>query len=159
MLTLYRLAHVLIAFVWFAAVFAAHWNAMQARRATTWATRATLFSVNRDLSTRVALPMLFMVGLVGNIYAMQMGYTMKTSLSFMVANGLWAAMVLVALFVELPAAGALGALAHAAAAANATSDPAGWDRELKRWRAANGAILLGFFLMLGVMISPWAPRP
>jgi hypothetical protein len=108
MLTLYRLAHVLIAFVWFAAVFAAHWNAMQARRATTWAARATLFSVNRDLATRVALPMLFMVGLVGNIYAMQMGYTMKTSLSFMVANGLWAAMVLVALFVELPAAGALG---------------------------------------------------
>lgn len=159
MLTLYRLAHVLIAFVWFAAVFAAHWNAMQARRASTWAARATLFAVNRDLATRVALPMLFMVGLVGNIYAMQMGYTMKTSLSFMVANGLWAAMVLVALFVELPAAGALGALAHAAAAANATSDPAGWDRELKRWRAANGAILLGFFLMLGVMISPWAPRP
>lgn len=159
MITAYRFLHVLLAFVWFAAVFAAHWNAMQAKRATSWATRAALFAVNRGLSVMIALPSLIGLGLVGNVFAMQMGYSMKSSLSFMIANGLWSVLVLLTLVLEMPTAGALGALSHAAAEANASTEPAGWSRELGRWRAANGILLLGFLVLLGVMVSPWAARP
>lgn len=159
MITAYRFLHVLLAFVWFAAVFAAHWNAMQAKRATSWTTRAALFSVNRGLSVMIALPSLIGLGLVGNVFAMQMGYSMKSSLSFMIANGLWSVLVMFTLVLEMPTAGALGALSHAAAGANASTEPSGWSRELGRWRAANGILLLGFLVLLGVMVSPWAARP
>ena len=156
MLVAYRFLHVLLAFVWFAAVFAAHWNVLQAKRSTSWSTRAALFALNRGLSTMIALPSLIGLGLVGNVFAMQMGYSMKTSIPFMVANGLWTVVLLLTLVLEMPTAGALGALAHAAADSGANTEPAGWSRELARWRAANGLLLLGFFLLLGVMVSPWA---
>lgn len=159
MITVYRFLHVLLAFVWFAAVLAAHWNGMQARRSNSWSARATLFGVNRGLSMMIALPSLIGLGLVGNVFAMQMGYSMKSSLSFMMANGLWSVLVLITLVLEMPTAGALGALSHAAAEAGATNEPAGWSREFGRWRAANGVLLLGFLLLLGVMVSPWAARP
>jgi hypothetical protein len=159
MITVYRFLHVLLAFAWFAAVFAAHWNGMQARRSNSWSARATLFGVNRGLSMMIALPSLIGLGLVGNVFAMQMGYSMKSSLSFMMANGLWSVLVLITLVLEMPTAGALGALSHAAAEAGATNEPAGWSREFGRWRAANGVLLLGFLLLLGVMVSPWAARP
>jgi len=159
MLVVYRFLHVLLAFLWFAAVFAAHWNAMQARRSNSWTTRASLFAVNRGLSMMIALPTLIGLGLVGNVFAMQMGYTMKTSLPFMIANGLWTVLVLVTLVIEMPASGALGALAHATAAAGTNAEPAGWSREFGRWRVANGLLLLGFLVLLGVMVSPWAAHP
>ena len=84
-----------------------------ARRSNSWTTRASLFAVNRGLSMMIALPALIGLGLVGNVFAMQMGYTMKTSLPFMIANGLWTVLLLVTLVIEMPASGALGALAHA----------------------------------------------
>lgn len=150
--------HLLFAFAWFAAVFAAHWNTLQARRAKEWAARATLFGINRGLSAMVALPSLLGVGLIGNMLALQMGYRMKDTPMFMVANGLWAALVLVTLAMEMPASGALGALAHAAADAAARGgqgEPAGWTRELGRWRIANGIQLLLYIVLLALMVSPW----
>ena len=158
MLVVYRFLHVLLAFVWFAAVFAAHWNVLQAKRSTSWSTRAALFAVNRSLSTMIALPSLIGLGLLGNVVAMQMGYTMKTSLLFMVANGLWTVVLLLTLVLEMPTTGALGALAHAAADSGANTEPAGWGREMARWRAANGLQLIGFLLLLGVMVG-WRSAP
>ena len=159
MLPAIRFLHLLFAFVWFATVFAAHWNTLQARRARDWAVRATLFGVNRGLSTMVALPALLGVGLVGNFLAMQIGYSMKHTPLFMVSNALWVVLVLVTLALEMPASGALGALAHAAADAAARGgqgEPAGWAGELARLRMANGVQLLLFFVLLAVMIAPWA---
>ncbi len=158
MLLAFRFLHVLLAFAWFAAVFAAHWNTLQARRAKDWGARATLFAVNRGLSGLVALPALLGVGLVGNAFAMQMGYKMKDTPLFMAANGLWAVLVLVTLAMEMPATGALGALSHAAADAAARGgqgEPAGWARELGRWRLANLIQLLLFIVLLALMVAPW----
>lgn len=158
MLVAIRFLHVLLAFAWFAAVFAAHWNTRQARKATDWAVRNTLFALNRGLSTLIALPALLGVGIVGNLFAMQMGYKMKDTPVFMAANGLWVALVLVTLVLEMPATGALGALAHAAAdAANrgGQGEPAGWQKELSRWRMANGLQLLLYIVLLALMVSPW----
>ncbi len=158
MLLAFRFLHVLLAFAWFAAVFAAHWNTLQARRAKDWATRAALFAVNRGLSGLVALPALLGVGIVGNVFAMQMGYRMKDTPLFMAANGLWVVLVLVTLAMEMPATGALGALSHAAADAAARGgqgEPAGWTRELGRWRMANLIQLLLFVVLLALMVAPW----
>jgi hypothetical protein len=154
----YRFLHVLFAFAWFAAVFAAHWNTLRARRTPDWSARAALFDANRAMSAMVGLPALLALGVVGNLYGMQMGYSMKTTFSFMLANGLWTLVVLATLVVEIPAAGALGALSHAgaqAAAQGAPAEPAGWGRELGRWRAANAVQLLGFLVLLALMIAPW----
>lgn len=153
-----RYLHLLFAFAWFASVFAAHWNTLQARRAREWSARATLFGVNRALSAMIGLPALIGVGLVGNFFAMQIGYHMKDTPLFMAANGLWAVLVLVTLVVEMPATGALGALSHAAADAAARGgqgEPAGWTRELSRWRMANGIQLLLYIVLLAIMIAPW----
>ena len=159
MLTFLRYLHELFAFAWFAAVFAAHWNTLQARRAKDWATRSTLFDINRGLSTMIALPALLGVGMLGNVFAMQIGYRMGQTPLFMVVNALWAVLVVVTLAIEMPATGALGALAHAAADAAARGgqgEPAGWSRELGRWRAANGLQLLLYAVLLALMIAPWS---
>jgi uncharacterized membrane protein len=152
--------HLLFAFTWFAAIFGAHWNTMQAKRTEDWAARATLFGVNRTLSAMIALPMLLGTGIVGNLYAMQLGYKMKDTPMFMAANGLWALLVLLTLVIEIPASGALGALAHASADAakrGGTGQPAGWSKELGRWRMANMVQLLLFIVLLALMIAPWGP--
>jgi len=153
-----RYLHLLFAFAWFAAVFSAHWNTLQARRAPEWSVRSTLFAVNRGLSTLVALPALVGVGLLGNFLAMQIGYRMKDTPIMMAANVLWLALVVVTLAMEMPATGALGALAHAAADAAARGgegEPAGWARELSRWRLANGLQLLLYAVLLALMVAPW----
>jgi hypothetical protein len=158
MVTFLHYLHVLFAFAWFAAVFAAHWNTLQARRANDWAARATLYAVNRGLSAMVALPALLGVGIVGNVFAMQMGYRMGHTPLLMVVNALWVALLVVALAMEMPASGALGALAHAAADAAArggSGEPAGWSRELTRWRTANTVQLLLYAVLLALMITPW----
>jgi len=157
-ITFLHYLHVLFAFSWFGAVFAMHWNTLQARRAKDWATRKTLFDVNRGLSTMVALPALLGVGILGNVFAMQMGYKMGHTPLYMVVNALWVALLVVTLAMEMPATGALGALAHAAADAAARGgqgEPAGWGHELTRWRTANAVQLLLYAVMLALMISPW----
>jgi hypothetical protein len=158
MLTLLHYLHVLFAFAWFGAVFAEHWNALQARRSKEWARRAILFDLNRGLSTMVALPALLGVGILGNVFAMQLGFRMLHTPLFMVVDVLWLVLVVVTLAMEMPATGALGALAHAAADAAARGgegEPAGWGRELGRWRAANGLQLLLYAVLLALMITPW----
>ena len=161
MVVVIRYLHLLFAFTWFASLFATHWNVLQARRAKEWSVRATLFAVNRGLSAMIALPSLLGVGLVGNLFAMQLGYHMKDTPLFIVANGLWAVLVVVTLAMEMPASCALGALAHAAADAAARGgqgEPAGWTRELGRWRMANGIQLLLYIVLLAIMVSPWSVR-
>ena len=158
MVTFLHYLHVLFAFAWFAAVFAAHWNTLQARRSKDWAVRSTLFDVNRGLSALIALPALLGVGIVGNVFAMHMGYRMMHTPLFMVVNALWAVLLVVTLAMEMPATGALGALAHAAADAQARGgqgEPAGWSRELTRWRTANAVQLLLYAVLLALMIAPW----
>ena len=161
MLVVIRFLHLLFAFTWFAALFAAHWNTLQARRASGWAARATLLGVNRGLSALVALPSLLGLGLLGNLLAIQIGYRMRDTPLFVVTNALWALLVVITLAMEMPATGALGALAVAAADAETRGGqgvPGGWERELKRWRVANALQLLFYLVLLALMVSPWGVR-
>src|SRR5206468_10534219 len=88
MLVALHYLHVLFAFVWFAAAFSAHWNMRQARRAQEWSVRETLFAVNRGLSTLVGLPPLVGAGLIGNWFAVQIGYRTTATPLMVVANSL-----------------------------------------------------------------------
>ena len=155
----FRFLHVLFAFTWFAAVFAAHWNTLQARRSKDWTQRATLFAVNRGLSTMIALPSLLGVGIVGNLLGVQLGYRMKDNPLFMAANGLWLVLVLVTLALEMPATGALSRASADAVASGGPGEPAGWTRALGRWRLANLVQLLLFVVLLAMMVAPWAVIP
>ena len=158
MVTFLHYLHVLLAFAWYGAVFAAHWNAFIGRRSKDWAARATLFDVNRGLSAMVALPALLGVGIVGNVFALQLGYRMGHTPLLMLVDALWLTLLVVTLAFEMPASGALGALAHAsadAAARGGHGEPAGWNRELTRWRTANALQMLLYAVMLALMIVPW----
>jgi len=158
MLMALRYLHIVLAFAWFAAIFAAHWNTIQARRSSDWAKRAALFAVNRGLSAMVALPALLGLGILGNLLAMRLGYRVGDTPLFLVSNALWVALLVVTLAIEMPAAGALGALSHAsadAAARGGEGAPAGWARELARWRMASLIQLLLFLVLLAMMVAPW----
>ena len=105
MVTFHHYLHVLLAFAWYGAVFAAHWNTFLARRSRDWAARATLLDVNRGLSIMVALPALLAVGIVGNTFAMRLGYRFGHTPMFMMVDALWVVLLVVTLAIEMPAFG------------------------------------------------------
>ncbi len=150
-----KYAHVLFSFVFVAALFAAHWNALAARRTNDWATRATLFELNQRLALVFGLVSLIALGLIGNILAMQLGYSMKDTPVFRVVNGLWLASLVLALAVDLPASFKLAGLARSAVNGPNGSDPVEWASTLGRWRVGNAAQLVLFLVLLYYMVSPW----
>ena len=150
----YRYLHALFAFVYVGSLFATHWNVLAARRALEWRERETLLVQNRKVSAMFGLPSLIALGVLGHLLGVQLGYRMSASPMFVAANLLWAVALVIALAVDLPATGALAALAHAAAHAVPAAEPAGWQRELGRWRAANGVQLLLFLVLLALMVAP-----
>jgi hypothetical protein len=159
-----RYLHLLFAFLYAGSLIGAHWNTISARKRADWRERAALFAANRRLGMLAALPGLVLLGVAGNLLAMQLGFHMGASVSLTVVNVLWLACLLAALIVELPAGAALAALARAAAedpgaaaggAAPAGREPAGFAGELGRWRLANGIQLVLFVILLGFMVAPW----
>ena len=165
-----RYLHILFAFLYVGSLIGTHWNTISARKSASWRERAALFAVNRRLSMLSALPALVLLGVAGNLLAMQLGFHMGASVRLAVVNALWLVSLLAALIVELPAEAALAALARAAAEdpgaaaapatgaaarAGAPAEPAGFAGELKRWRIANALQLVLFAILLGFMVAPW----
>ncbi len=151
-----KYAHVLFSFIFVAALFATHWNVLAARRTKDWTARAALFELNQRLSIMFGLAALIGLGLVGNMLAMQMGYSMKTTTVFRIVNGLWLASLALALAVDLPTSMKLSALARSAANGSNGNDPVDWSGALGRWRVGNMAQLGLFLVMLYYMVGPWA---
>lgn len=151
-----KYAHVLLSFVFVAVLFATHWNVLAARRSNDWAARAALFDLNRRLSMMFGLAALLGLGIVGNLLAMQLGYSMKTTTVFRIVNGLWLASVAFALAIDLPTSMKLAALSRSAANGPNGSDPVEWKGALTRWRLGNTAQLILFLVMLYWMVGPWA---
>lgn len=148
-------AHVLLAFLFVAALFATHWNVLAARRTKDWTVRATLFELNQRISVMFGLGALLGLGLLGNVMAMQMGYSMKTTPVFRIVNGLWFGSLVLSVAVDLPNSMKLASLARAASRGPDATDPAGWSNTLGRWRAGNAAQLALFLCLLYFMVSPW----
>ena len=157
-LVVVRYLHLLFAFGFTGALLAAHVNTLAARRAGGWAVRASHFEANRRLSLFVALPALIGTGVLGQVLAMALGYRMADTRAFQIANGVWVALLIVTLALELPAAMQLAAAARSAAAGPPdAAAPASWGPALARWRAGNAAQLVLFLAMLAVMAAPWRP--
>ena len=64
-----RFLHLLLAFVYVASLFAAHWNLLAARRTDAWSERALLFESNRRNALVFGFLPLLLVGLLGNVLA------------------------------------------------------------------------------------------
>ena len=86
----------------------------------------------------VALPSLLGVGLIGNLFAIQLGYRMKDTPLFVLANILWVLLLVITFTMEMPASGALGALSDAAADAAAWGEHASSDGPGPRFLAISG---------------------
>ncbi|MBI5170153.1 MAG: hypothetical protein HZA61_11735 [Candidatus Eisenbacteria bacterium] len=147
--------HVLFGFTYVAALMAAHWNALAARRTTNWNERAALFELNRRLGITFALGALIGAGVLGQMLGMSLGYKMADTRSFQIANALWLVNLLALLAVDLPQGSRLAAQARAAANSGATNEPVGYTGALDRWRIGNAVQLLVFLVLLWFMVAPW----
>lgn len=152
--SLVRFLHVLLAFVYVAALFAAHWNLLAARRSASWAERALLFEMNRRNALVFGFLPLLALGILGNLLAMSLGYRMATTPTFRIANGLWLVSVVVAALLDLPVAARLAARARAAAT-NGGGEPVEWNSLVGRWRIGNALQLVLFLALLYFMVAPW----
>ncbi len=158
--SLIRYVHLLSAFVFVSAIFATHWNVLAARRTADWRARGPLFELNLRLTRLFALPSLLVIGLVGNVLAMQLGYRMADTPTFRIVNGLWLLQLVLLVVVEMAAADKLAALSRAAANAATRgdgngADPVEWRPLLGRWRFGNAMQLLLFLVLLYLMARPW----
>ena len=158
--TVIRYLHLLTAFVFVSAVFASHWNVLAARRATDWRSRAAHFELNVRIGRMFGLGSLVLLGILGNLLAMQLGYRMADTPSFRNANALWLLQLATYVAMELSAAAKLAA--HSRAAANAATrgdgngaDPVEWRPLLGRWRIGNSTQLVLFVVQLYFMARPW----
>ena len=157
-LAVVRYLHLLFAFLFAGGLFAAHLNTLAARRAADWAERASRFESNRRLSLFICVPALVVAGVLGQVLAMKLGYRMADTRPFQIANGVWLALLVVTLAVEMPAAlrlaGGARAVARAAPPQNGT-EPVEWGAVLARWSIGNGIQLVLFLVILAVMAVPW----
>ena len=158
--TAIRYLHLLTAFVFVSAVFASHWNVLAARRATEWHSRAALFELNVRIGRLFGLGALILLGIMGNMLAMQLGYRMADTPSFRSANSLWLLQLAIFVAIELSAASKLAALSRSAANAAGRgdgngADPVEWRPLLGRWRIGNSTQLVLFVVQLYFMARPW----
>lgn len=149
-----RFSHLLLAFVYVASLFAAHWNLLAARRTENWSERALLFEMNRRNALVFGFLPLLLIGVLGNVLAMQLGYRMATTPTFRIVNGVWLVAVLVAALLDLPATSRLAVRARAAAS-NGGGEPVEWKSLLGRWRLGNSLQLVLFIVLLYFMVAPW----
>ena len=147
--------HLLLAFVFVAAVMAAHWNTIAARRTASWAERAVLFELNRRLSVVFSLPALIGTGVAGNVLAMMLGYRMSDTRLLQVVTALWLLIVIVALALDVPLSARLATLARTAANAGTSAEPVEWAGALRRWRTGSLVQLVLFLALLWFMVAAW----
>lgn len=149
-----RFLHLLLGFVYVSSLFAAHWNLLAARRTDSWSERSLLFEMNRRNALVYGFLPLLLIGLLGNVLAMQLGHRMATTPTFRIVNGLWLVALLISALLDLPAASRLAARARAAAA-NGGGEPVEWKSLLGRWRLGNALQMVLFVVLLYFMAAPW----
>ena len=150
--SLWRLLHLFFAFGFVGTLVVAEWNGRAARLTTDWGQRAILFQVVH-LSTRTAgLGALVLLGVLGHLMAVALGYRMGADSWLRWVTGVWSAAVAVMALVVLPAAARLAKESRAAAAGG---EPAGYDAALGRWRLGSVALSLLYLAMLSLMVFHW----
>jgi uncharacterized membrane protein len=149
---LWQFLHLVFAVSFATAVIGAHWNALLIRRTPDWNRRVALLEANHRNTLVFGLASLLLLGVLGNLSAISLGYRMAADHWLRWSNGLWLLTLLLLLAVEIPAAARV--LAEARRGADAGAAPA-YDRALARWRASNGIMLLIVVGFLALMVFHW----
>lgn len=153
-LVLVEYLHILLAFVFVASTLASNWNVLAARRAASWAERASHLELNRRLALIFGLPALIGTGILGNLYAAQLGYRMSESRPLQLVTALWLLSLIVSVVFGVRVSARLAVQARAATGGNG-GEPVDWAAGLARWRVGNAVQLLLFLILLWFMVTPW----
>jgi hypothetical protein len=148
----WKLLHLFFAFSFVGSLVVAEWNGRAARATQNWGERALLFNIIH-LATRIAgAGSLLVLGIVGNILATRMGYSMVAGSWLHWVNGLWLAAVLTMLILVMPNAAKLSAATRSVA--RGESAP-GYARYLVRWRIGGVILSLIYLALLFLMVFHW----
>lgn len=150
---LLRFVHVALACTFSAGVIGSHLSVLAARRAPTWQAKAALYGITRTCAVVFGLGSLLLLGVLGNVLALSLGYRMADTPVFRLANGLWLFAVLGSLLLEAPAAA--GLVAQTRGLPSDAPEPAGHAATLARWRLGNGIVLVAWAVSLWFMTQPW----
>lgn len=148
--------HLLFAFLYVSSLALADINSAAAQRATTWRERATLFRATFTATAATGLGGLLLLGILGNVLSVMLGYRMGADAWMQWVNGLWVLAVVLMIALSVPAAGALSRMStKMSEAAEGTAPPAAWATTLTRWRIARIAQNLLFLALLVLMVFRW----
>jgi len=148
----FRLLHLLFAFYFVGSLIVAEWNGRAARLTRDWGQRAALYNTIYVSTTIVGLGSLILLGVVGNVLAVMLGYRMGADSWLQWVNGLWLVTLLVFGLVNLPGAARLARLAIQAAEGKSAD---GFDPLVARWRIGNMVVTGLFLALLVLMVFHW----
>lgn len=155
-LHLLRFLHLFFAFMYVGALIVVEWNGRSARGAGTWRERALLFRILFASTTVAGLGGLLLLGIVGNVLSVALGYRMADDAWIRWVNGLWVIATVLMAAVNVPGAGSLARMAtKMSEAAEGTPPPDAWTRTLTRWRLANVAQSILYLALLVLMVFRW----
>lgn len=148
--------HLLFAFLYVSGLALADLNSAGVQRARAWRERAALLRVTFTAATVTGLGGLLLLGIIGNVLSVMLGYRMGADVWMRWVNGLWVLAVVIMATVSVPTAAALSRMAAKASEAgdDATAPPA-WAATLTRWRIARIAQNLLFLALLVLMVFRW----
>jgi hypothetical protein len=149
---LWKFLHVLFSVSFAASVIGAHWNALLIRRTADWNRRVALLEANHRTTLLFGLSSLLILGVLGNVTAIGLGYHMGTDRWLRWVNGLWVLTVLLLIAVEIPTTARV--LAEARRGAESGAAPA-YAGALARWRMSNAVLLLLTVGLLALMVFIW----
>jgi len=151
-----RFLHLFFAFVYVGSLVVVEWNSRAARTAGSWRERALLFRILFMSATVAGLGGLLLLGIVGNVLSVSIGYRMAEDSWIRWVNGLWIVAVILMAAVSVPSAGALSRMAtKMSEAPEGTAAPDAWGSTLARWRIGNVVQSLLYVALLVLMVFRW----
>jgi len=155
-LHLLRFVHLFFAFVYVGSLVVVEWNSRAARTAGTWRERALLFRILFMSTTVAGLGGLLLLGIVGNVLSVAIGYRMGEDGWIRWVNGLWIVAVVLMATISVPGAGALSRMAaKMSEAPEGTAAPEAWAGTVTRWRIGNVVQSLIYLALLVLMVFRW----
>lgn len=153
---LLRFLHLFFAFTYVGALVVVEWNSRAARTARSWREKALVFKVLFTSTTVAGLGGLLLLGIVGNVLSVTLGYRMATDVWLRWANGLWVVAVVLMVAITVPGVGALSRMASKMAEApEGTAAPDAWAGTLTRWRIGNVLQSALYLALLVLMVFRW----
>jgi hypothetical protein len=147
----WRLLHFFFAFGYVGALIVCEWSSRAARATEDPQQRILLWGLVRKAGG-MTIGTLLLLGVIGNILSVVMGYRMAADGWSRWVNALWLLSVLIQVAVILPVSARILRLAQAAAGGGTAE---GYASAIKRWRIANAAQSVLYLALLVLMAFHW----